>query len=183
MRELSDKELLEKLRDPSGRAYGFNLLVRQFSPRLYPVVRRLLINHDDADDAMQNAWLSVHRNIDKFQENSSLFTWLYRITLNEALALLKKNKRRSFLSLESETARLARYLESPVYFDGDESALKFQKAILTLPPKQRSVFHMRYFDELPYARIAEITGTSEGALKASYHQAVSKIEKYIHAAD
>lgn len=176
---MEDKELLQKIRDPETRNYGFNLLVREYQQRVYWHVRKMVIDHDDADDLTQEIFIKIHRYIDSFREDSQLFTWIYRIATNECLSFLNRKKRRFFLPIGDVQQELMAKLETSDNISADEIQLKLQKALLKLPDKQRLVFNMKYFDELPYEKIAEITDTSVGALKASYHHAVKKIEEYL----
>ncbi|HLT80435.1 MAG TPA: sigma-70 family RNA polymerase sigma factor [Cyclobacteriaceae bacterium] len=176
---MDDAALLEKIRNPETRSYGFNLLVRAYQQRVYWHVRKMVIDHDDADDITQEVFIKVHRNIDSFREDARLFTWIYRIATNECLNFLQRKRRRLFLPIADVEAELAGKLDAAVGPDGDEIQLKLQKALLTLPPRQRMVFNMKYFDDMTYEDIAEITNTSVGALKASYHHAVKKIEEFL----
>ena len=175
----SDKELLAMFRDPSRKNYAFNLITRKYQERLYWHLRKMVISHEDADDLLQNTLVKAWTALDDFREESQLFTWLYRIATNEALSFLRKKRTRFFLPLVDVENQLENTLESDPYFEGDEMQKKLQKAILRLPEKQRIVFNMRYFDELKYEEISEILNTSVGALKASYHHAAEKIEKYL----
>lgn len=175
----TDKELLSLFREEHSRHYGFNLLVRQYQKRLYWHIRKIVIDHDDADDVLQNVFIKVWKNLDRFQENAQLFTWLYRIATNESISFLHQKKRRSGIPLDEVSHFLAQNLESDHFFKGDEIQLKLQKAILTLPEKQRIVFNMKYFDNIKYEEMSQILETSVGALKASYHHAVKKIEEYL----
>jgi len=159
------------------RSYAFNLIVRKYQERLYWHIRKIVVSHNDTDDVIQNTFLKVWKALDGFREDSQLFTWLYRIATNEALTFLKKKRNRLFLPLVDVEQQLISTLESSPTLNGDEIKIRLQKAILTLPEKQRIVFNMKYFDELKYEEISEILGTSVGALKASYHHAVKKIEK------
>lgn len=172
---MEDHELLDKIRNPDTRNYGFNLLVRKYQQRIYWHIRKLVIDHDDADDLVQDTFVKVHRYIDNFREDSQLFTWLYRIATNETLTFLKKKKRRFFLPIGDVSKELMNKLDTSASISGEEIHLKLQKAILKLPDKQRLVFNMKYFDELSYEDIAAVTKTSVGALKASYHHAVKKV--------
>lgn len=176
---MEDRELLEKIRNPETRNYGFNLLVRAYQQKVYWHARKMVIDHDDADDVTQEVFIKVHRNIDNFREDSRLFTWIYRIATNECLNFLQRKKRRFFLPIGDVESELAGKLHSIASLNGDEIQLKLQKAILTLPPRQRMVFNMKYFDDLTYEDISEVTDTSVGALKASYHHAVKKIEEFL----
>ncbi|HNR73004.1 MAG TPA: sigma-70 family RNA polymerase sigma factor [Cyclobacteriaceae bacterium] len=178
---MEDKDLLLKVRNPETRNYGFNLLVRAYQQRVYNHVRKMVIDHDDADDVTQEVFIKIHKAIDGFREDSQLFTWIYRIATNECLTFLNKKKRRFFLPIEDVAAQLSSKLDLMPELSGDEIQKKLQKAILTLPDKQRVVFNMKYFEELSYEDMAEITSTSVGALKASYHHAVKKIEEYLSA--
>lgn len=176
---MTDSELLLKLRNPDTRSYGFNLLINSYQKRVYSHVRKMVIDHDDADDVTQEVFIKVHRYLDNFREDASLFTWIYRIATNESLAFLQKKKRRFFLPIGDVEGELTQKLEHQPGLSGDEIQLKLQKALLKLPDKQRLVFNMKYYEELSYEEIAEITQTSVGALKASYHHAVKKIEDFL----
>lgn len=178
---MEDTELLLKIRNPETRNYGFNMLVRAYQQRIYWHVRKMVIDHDDADDLTQEVFIKIHRYIDTFREDSQLFTWIYRIATNECLSFLNKKKRRFFLPIGDVTAELSGKLDSAAHISGDEIQLKLQKALLKLPEKQQLVFNMKYFDDLPYEDISKITETSVGALKASYHHAVKKIEDFLTA--
>lgn len=176
---MEDHELLEKIRNPETRNYGFNLLVRAYQQRVYGLVRKMLIDHDDSDDVTQEVFIKIHKAIDKFREDAQLYTWIYRIATNECLSFLKKKKRRFFLPLEDVSKELSNKIDASPDLDGDEIQRKLQKALLTLPDKQRLVFNMKYFDDMTYEQIAEITTTSIGALKASFHHATKKIEEFL----
>ena len=139
----------------------------------------MLIDHDDADDVTQEVFIKIHKYIDKFREDSQLYTWIYRIATNECLSFLKKKKRRFFLPLEDVNAELSRKIDTAPHLSGDDIQKKLQKALLTLPDKQRLVFNMKYYDEMTYEEISEITKTSVGALKASFHHATKKIEEFL----
>lgn len=157
------------------------MLVRTYQQRVYWHVRKMVIDHDDADDLTQEVFIKIHRYIDTFREDSQLFTWIYRIATNECLSFLNRKKKRFFLPIGDVTAELSGKLDNAAHISGDEIQLKLQKALLKLPEKQRLVFNMKYFDDLPYEEIAKITETSVGALKASYHHAVKKIEDFLTA--
>jgi RNA polymerase sigma factor (sigma-70 family) len=176
---LEDKDLLDKIRNPETLNYGFNLLVRTYQQRIYWHVRKMVIDHDDADDITQDIFIKIHKAIGNFREDSQLFTWIYRIATNECLSFLTKKRRKFFLPLEDVGKELSAKVETSSGIGGDEIQIKLQKALLTLPDKQRLVFNMKYFDDLPYEQISQITRTSVGALKASYHHAVKKIEDYL----
>jgi RNA polymerase sigma-70 factor, ECF subfamily len=158
---------------------GFRLLVETYSQKLYWHIRRLVILHEDADDALQNTFINAWKSIGNFRSESSLYTWLYTIATNEALALIKKKKRNAALSIDDLSNYFAGSHEGSTWFDGDEAQMKLQNAILKLPEKQRIVFNLKYYDEMTYADMSKVLKTSEGALKASYHHAVKKIEKFI----
>lgn len=155
------------------------MLVRGYQQRVYWHVRKMVIDHDDADDLTQEIFIKVHRYIDTFREDAQLFTWIYRIATNECLTFLNKKKKRFFLPIGDVEGELTAKLDTASQISGDEIQLKLQKALLTLPVKQRLVFDMKYFEDLSYEEIAEITTTSVGALKASYHHAVKKIEEFL----
>ena len=139
----------------------------------------MVIDHDDTDDLTQEIFIKIHKYIDTFREDSQLYTWIYRIATNECLSFLKKKKRRFFLPIEDLTEQLTAKVDSSPDMDGDEIQKRLQKAILKLPDKQRLVFNMKYFDDIPYEAMSEITKTSVGALKASFHHAVKKIEEFL----
>jgi RNA polymerase sigma factor (sigma-70 family) len=176
---LEDQELLLKIRNPETLSYGFNLLVRAYQQRVYWHVRKMVIDHDDADDLTQEVFIKVHKHIGSFREDSQLFTWIYRIATNECLTFLNKKRRRFFLPLEDVGKELSARLDTSSDISGDDIQIKLQKALLKLPDKQRLVFNMKYFDELSYEDMSAITKTSVGALKASYHHAVKKVEDYL----
>lgn len=181
MTDYSDKELLILFNDEGGnKNYVFNLIVRKYQERLYWHIRKIVISHEDTDDVLQNSFIKIWKGLTNFREDSQLYTWLYRIATNEALTFLKQKKKKYFLPLDEEIkAHLMDNLLGEEYFDGDEAQRKLQKAILQLPEKQRLVFNMKYFDEMKYNQMSEILDTSVGALKASYHHAVKKIENYL----
>lgn len=170
-----DRDLIKRLKDVSTRNDAFRELIETYQERLYYHIRRMVGNHDDADDVLQNTFIKVFRYVDKFKGDSALYTWLYKIASNEALSHLKKSKTNLHVSFESHHATGAT-AQGP---DGDEIKAKLMKALETLPEKQRQVFDLKYFSELKYDEISEITGTSVGALKASYFHAVKKIESFL----
>jgi len=173
---LEDKHILEQFRYPSTRNRAFNALVNKYQERVYWHVRRIVIDHDDADDVVQEIFIKIYKNLEGFRESSKLFTWMYRIATNESLTFLKKKQRRFTESLDDVQHELAKKIETSPLISGDEIQRRLQLALLELPEKQRLVFNMKYFEKLKYNEIAKITGTSVGALKASYHLAVKKIE-------
>lgn len=176
---MEDKELLLKIRDPETRNYGFNLLVREYQKRVYGHIRKMVIDHDDADDLTQEVFIKIHKHIGGFREDAQLYTWIYRIATNECLSFLQRKKRRFFLPIGDVAGELAGKLDLSGHVSGDEIQMKLQKALLKLPDKQRLVFNMKYFDDMSYEEISEITTTTVGALKASYHHAVKKIEDFL----
>ena len=179
---LEDKQILEQFRAEATRTAAFNTLVRKYQQRVYWHIRKMVIDHDDADDLTQEVFIKVWHHLADFRGDSQLYTWLYRIASNECLGFLNRKKRNVFTSIDETVAEeLTAKLDSSDLVSGDEIQMRLQKALLRLPDKQRLVFNMRYYDELSYHEIAEITGTSEGALKASYHIAAKKIEEYLTA--
>ncbi|MDN3634612.1 RNA polymerase sigma factor [Neolewinella lacunae] len=177
-----ESAILTQLRDERQREQGFGALVRVYGPLLHRHLLRMLQSSADVDDVLQNTLIKVYRHLDRFREESKLSTWLYRIATNEALAWLRSQQRRERrISSEDPALTAGRTLRADPFFDGDAAQLELQKALAALPDKQRAVFLLRYYDELPYAEISQITGTSEGALKASYHLAVKKIESKLKA--
>lgn len=179
MADYTDKELLDQFRNESTRNYAFSLLVNQYQKKLYWHIRKIVIDHDDTDDVLQNTFIKAWKALDNFKEESQLFTWLYRIATNEALGFLRQKSRSNTVSIHGIENYLAKSLEDDRFFKGDDIQKKLQLAILTLPEKQRIVFNMRYYDEMPYEKMSEILETSVGALKASYHHAAKKIEEYL----
>ncbi|MEP0987252.1 RNA polymerase sigma factor [Ekhidna sp.] len=176
-----EDQIIEKIAHEETRNYGFNLLVHEYQERIYWHVRKMVIDHDDADDLVQEIFVKVWKNLSKFRADSKLYTWVYRIATNECLNFLKKKKRRFFMPIHDLEGELAEKLTSSLEPTGDEVQMKLNKALLKLPDKQRMVFNMKYYDEMKFSDIAEITGTSIGALKASYHHAVKKIEDFINS--
>ncbi|OFY58828.1 MAG: RNA polymerase subunit sigma [Bacteroidetes bacterium RBG_19FT_COMBO_42_10] len=172
-----DKDLIQLLKKDVNK--GFRLVVETYSSKLYWHIRRLVILHEDADDALQNTFINAWKNIRGFRNESSLYTWLYAIATNESLTLINKRKRNTTTSLEDIGSYLANSIEGSTWFDGDEAQTRLQNAILQLPEKQRIVFNLKYFDKMTYEDMSKVLKTSEGALKASYHHAVNKIEKYL----
>ncbi|MFP4691830.1 MAG: RNA polymerase sigma factor [Bacteroidales bacterium] len=179
MQQYTDDELLEMFQGGDNPDYAFNLIVRKYQEPIYWHIRRLVISHDDANDVVQDVFVKAWKGLDRFRKKSALYTWLYRVATNEALTFLKKRKMRYLLPLTDVSRQLEETMESDVYYQGSEMEKQVQKAILSLPEKQRAVFNLRYYDEMKYEDMAEIMGTSVGALKASYHHAVKKIEKYV----
>ena len=176
---MEDKEILTKFKNAESKNYAFNLLVRKYQEKVYWHIRKMVIDHDDTDDLVQEVFIKVWKNLDKFKEASQLYTWIYRIATNECLTFLNKKRKRFFLSVVDVEKELSHKIDNSPHMDGDKIQKKLQKALLKLPDKQRLVFNMKYYDEMKYEQIAEITGTSIGSLKASYHHAVNKIEKIL----
>lgn len=174
-----DQDILEKYKWESSRNEALSLLIKRYQRPLYWHIRKIVINHDDADDTLQNTFIKIWKGLANFRGESSLFTWTYKIATNEALNFLRIKSREKLNSINTIEYYLSKSLESDEYFNGDQIQLKLQQAILTLPEKQRVVFNMRYYDEMPYDRMSEILETSVGALKASYHHAAKKVEEYM----
>jgi RNA polymerase sigma-70 factor (ECF subfamily) len=176
---INETEFISRLQDPAFKESAFKELLQLYKERLYWHIRKIVISHDDADDVLQNTFIKVYRSIDKFKGESKLYSWLYRIATNESITLINKNAKRLQISNEEHQTNAINNLTADVYFEGNEIQIKLQRAIATLPQKQQLVFNMKYFDDLKYKEIAEILETSEGALKASYHIAVKKIESFL----
>lgn len=176
---LDEEVLIVKLKDPLTREASFRTLISTHKERLYWHIRKIVLNHEDTDDVLQNTFVKVFRHIDGFKGESKLFSWMYRIATNEALSYLKKKAKHAGTDIQSLGEQRADSLEADAYFDGDEIQLQLQKAIAKLPHKQQLVFNMRYFDEIKYEDMSEVLETSVGALKASYHHARKKIELYL----
>jgi RNA polymerase sigma-70 factor (ECF subfamily) len=172
-----DRDILTLLRTDVNK--GFKLIVEKYSSRLYWHIRRLVILHEDADDALQNTFINAWRNIGEFRNESAVYTWLYAIATNEALTLINKRKKNAAISIDDLGSIFASSVEGSSYFDGEEAERKLQNAILQLPEKQRIVFNLKYYDDMTYEEMSSVLKTSEGALKASYHHAVKKIQKYV----
>lgn len=179
MSEYTDNELLQQFRDEATRNFAFNLLVRKYQQRLYWHIRKIVIDHDDAHDVIQNVFIKVWKHLDGFKEESGLYTWLYRIATNESLSFLRQKKKNIFVRMDDVIHEMSDTLSHDPLFSGDGIQRKLQEAILKLPEQQRIVFNMKYFDEMKYEEISQILGVSVGGLKASYHHAVKKIEKFI----
>lgn len=178
MNTINDPDILSLLAKPNERQHAFTILVNEYSKPLYWKIRTIVANHDDADDILQNTFLKAWKALDDFQGKSKLSTWLYRIAINEALDFLRHQKGKLQIGEEGENS-LANTLVADEYFDGDDGQAILQEAIATLPEVQRTVFTLRYFEEMKYAEMSKILDTSEGALKASYHIAVQKITDYV----
>jgi len=176
---LEDKELLLQFNDPLTKERGFTAIIKKYQERLYWHIRRMVVQHDDANDVLQNMFIKVWNGLSNFREDSQLYTWMYRIATNECLTFLEQQKKRSSVSLSNEENGLSSQLKADKNFDSNKIEWKLQLAMQRLPDKQRAVFNLRYYDEMPYEEMSRVLETSEGALKASYHHAVKKIEDYI----
>lgn len=181
--ENNNTGLIARLRDPSTCRQAFSEVIRLYSEPLYWQIRRMVPNHDDANDLLQNTFLKAWTSIENFRGTAKLSTWLFKIAINESITFLEKERKRNNVSIDDEATHLLHAIEADGYFDGDELQLKFRKAIALLPEKQRLVFNMRYYDDMKYEQMSEILGTSVGALKASYHLAVKKIEQFFTESD
>lgn len=176
-----EKEFIQKLLNPKTQNQAFEQLLHDYQRPLYNHIRNIVLNHDDTDDVLQNTFVKVFQYLKNFKGESKLFSWMYRIATNEALTFLKEKAKKNGISSETLQTKAIENLKADVYFDGNEIQIKLQKAIATLPQKQQLVFKMKYFEELKYEDISTILGTSVGALKASYHHAVKKIEAFVKA--
>lgn len=176
-----EQEFINDLLDPKTQNQAFQQLLQDYQRPLYNHVRNIVINHDDANDVLQNTFIKIFQNLNNFKGESKLFSWMYRIATNESLTFLKQKSKNSNISSETLQNKTIDNLEADVYFDGNEIQIKLQKAIVLLPEKQQLVFKMKYFQELKYEEISQILGTSIGGLKASYHLAVKKIEAFVTA--
>jgi RNA polymerase sigma-70 factor (ECF subfamily) len=182
MKFYNEEEVLKQLRsaDPDLQKKAFEQVVVYYSEKLYRQIRKMVTFHEDANDLLQNTFLKAWLNIDFFRGDAKLSTWLYKIAFNESITFLNKQHSQNNVSLDDQDAFIIERLESDDYFDGDAIQLKLQKAIIALPEKQRAVFNLRYYDEMPYEEMSEVMGTSVGALKASYHHAAKKIEEFMN---
>ncbi|WP_367752202.1 sigma-70 family RNA polymerase sigma factor [Flavobacterium sp. WC2421] len=174
-----EQEFIQQLLNPKMQNEAFQKLLLTYQKPLYNHIRNIVLNHDDTDDVLQNTFIKVFKNLKNFKGDSKLFSWIYRIATNEALTFLNQKAKKNGITSEALQNKVIDNLQADVYFDGDEIQIKLQKAIATLPEKQQLVFKMKYFEELKYEEISEIIGTSVGALKASYHHAVKKIESFV----
>lgn len=185
--QIDEKRLIEALREPASARAAFDKLMRAYGEQIYWQIRKMVINHDDANDLLQNTFLKAWNNLDNFRGDAKLSTWLYKIAVNESINFLNKEKKNLTACMdggdENSDSSVIRNLQADEYFDGTDLQTMFQNAIATLPEKQRLVFNMRYFDEMKYEQISEILGITVGALKANYHHAVKKIEEYIRGND
>ena len=180
---VSDTEILSKFQDEKTRNEAFNLLLKKYQQKIYWHVRRMVVDHDDADDLVQDVFIKIWKNLPGFRSDAQLYTWMYRIATNECITFLNKKKQKNNIPLDDVSYELAESLADSTYLSGDKVQLKLQQAILTLPDKQRLVFNMKYYDDMKYEEISEVLGTSVGALKASFHLAVKKIEAHLLSHD
>ena len=176
---LDDKELITQFRQAATKERAFTAILNKYQEKLYWHVRRMVVDHDDANDVLQNLFIKVWNGLDNFREDSQLYTWLYRIATNESLSFLEQQKKRGTVSLGDVEEGLSNKIKADTNFDANRLEWKLQLAIQQLPEKQRVVFNLRYYDELPYQEMSRILDTSEGALKASYHHAAKKIEEFL----
>ena len=175
----SDAELLIQFKEPATKEHAFTSIIKKYQEKLYWHIRRMVVDHDDTNDVLQNVFIRVWNGLENFREDSQLYTWLYRIATNESLTFLEQQKKRASVSLSDVESGLSNKIKADKYFDPNKLEWKLQLGIQQLPEKQRLVFSLRYYDEMPYEEMSRILDTSEGALKASYHHAVKKIEDYI----
>jgi len=179
LKKYTEKEIIQLVCNVETSEQGFRILVKEYQERIYWHIRRMVFLHDDANDIAQNTFIKIWQNLSSFRSDSNLYTWIYRIATNETFDFLKKKKRYVLSPTEDYREVLKKNLEDDSVYNGDEIEKKLQKSLLTLPNKQRIVFNMKYFDEMKYEEMSTILNTSVGALKASYHHAVKKIEKYL----
>jgi RNA polymerase sigma factor (sigma-70 family) len=177
--QTDDQELLLSFKDPATKEQAFTGIIKKYQEKLYWHIRRMLVDHDDTNDVLQNMFIKVWKGLENFREDSQLYTWLYRIATNESLTFLSQQKKRNLVSLGDVENGLSNRLKSDSEFDANKLEWKLQLGIQTLPEKQRLVFNLRYYDEMPYEEMSKVLDTSEGALKASYHHAAKKIEEFI----
>jgi len=176
---IHDSELLVQFRNPNTREKAFTAIIKKYQERLYWHIRRMLVDHEDTNDVLQNVFIRVWNGLDNFREDAQLYTWLYRIGTNESLTFIEQRKKKASVSLDDVESNLTDKIKADKHFDANKLEWKLQVAIQQLPEKQRIVFSLRYYDEMPYEEMSKVLETSEGALKASYHHAVKKIEDYI----
>jgi RNA polymerase sigma factor (sigma-70 family) len=175
----NDSQLLEQFRKPQTREKAYTLLIKKYQEKIYWHIRRMVVEHEDANDVLQNVLIRVWNGLENFREDSQLFTWLYRIATNESLTFLEQQKKRGSVSLSDMETGLSNKIRADKHFDANKVEWKLQLAMQQLPEKQRIVFTLRYYDEMPYEEMSKVLETSEGALKASYHHAVKKIEEFM----
>lgn len=178
-----DVDLVARLREPSTCREAFGEVIKIYTEPLYHQIRRMVQSHDDANDLLQNTFMKAWQSIENFRGDAKLSTWLHKIAINESITFLEKERKRLGISIDEEESNLVNLIEADTFVDGDELARKLREAIASLPEKQRLVFNMRYYDDMKYEKMSEILGTSVGALKASYHLAVKKIEQFFSESD
>jgi len=176
---LTDTELLAQFRNPLTKEKAYTVIIKRYQEKLYWHLRRMVVDHEDANDVLQNVFIRVWNGLQNFREDSQLYTWLYRVATNECLTFLEQQKKKKALSIDEAESGLENKIKADQNFDANRLEWKLQLAIQQLPEKQRIVFQLRYYDEMPYEEMSRVLETSEGALKASYHHAVKKIEDYI----
>lgn len=176
-----EKDFIRELLDPKTQNVAFQKLLRDYQKPLYHHIRNIVLNHDDADDVLQNTFIKVFQHLKNFKGESKLFSWMYRIATNEAITLINQKAKKNGITSEALQSKIVDNLKADDYFDGSDIQIKLQKAIAILPEKQQLVFKMKYFEEIKYEDMSEILGTSVGALKASYHHAVKKIEEFMNS--
>jgi len=176
---MQDAELLQEFRNPSTKEKAFTAIIKKYQEKLYWHIRRMVVEHEDANDVLQNVFIRVWNGLQNFREDSQLYTWLYRIGTNECLTFMEQRKRKASVSLSDVESGLSNTIKADKHFDPNKLEWKLQLAMQQLPEKQRIVFNLRYYDEMPYEQMSKVLETSEGALKASYHHAVKKIEDFI----
>ena len=181
--QVEDEEILSKFREDKTRNEAFNLLLNKYQQKIYWHVRRMVIDHDDADDLVQDVFIKVWKNLPGFRSDAQLYTWMYRIATNECITFLNKKKQKNNVPLDEVDYELSNNFGESTQFTGDQIQRKLQQALLTLPEKQKLVFNMKYYDDMKYEEISQVLGTSVGALKASFHLAVKKIEAYLLSVD
>lgn len=179
MTSYSDQQLLSEFRDPVTKQAAFTALVKKYQEKVYWLIRRMVVSHEDTNDVVQNTFIRVWNGLEKFREDSQLYTWIYRIATNECLSFLEQKKRKSLSSLSEKDQERAEQVKADSHFDAQKLEWKLEVAIQQLPERQRLVFVLRYYQEMPYEQMSKLLETSEGALKASYHHAAKKIEQYI----
>jgi len=176
---LTDDEILNNIRIKGQEEFAFSQLMQKYQQKVYSTIRRMVLSHDDANDLTQDVFIKCWNKIGEFRGDSQIYTWLYRIATNETINFLNHKRRKMFIPMSKMEKKMSSVPDDSINFSGDEIQKKFQKALLKLPDKQRLVFNLRYYDEMEYKEMSKVLGTSEGALKASYHHAVKKVEKYI----
>lgn len=178
-----NSELIEQLRDPAQCRQAFNKVIATYSEPLYWQIRRMVQNHDDTNDLLQNTFMKAWQNLENFRGDAKLSTWLYKIAINESISFLEKERKRQNISIDDQESQIVHAIAADEHIDGDKLSLALREAIASLPEKQRLVFNMKYFDEMKYEDISQVLGTSVGGLKASYHLAVKKIESFFENRD